>query len=307
MRYLLLLFIALPLCAEELRFTVDLEDGQRLTGVIPASLEVKTRFGKITLKTANIHRIETKKDHTEIHFANGDKLHGTLLEDLLFTAEIGSAWDLLETPFQQLSRRHGESLATPWSEAVNGLRSRLRLVESPKNDESGELVFEMELQNTTATNLTVEIPEFHPRVVSPKEMPTHARAWITCSGEQLLLQARERRLEEFEQVQTVYLKPQGSLVFRIVVPVEIRIKQAEQNRGGMRQLKKIAEQQRLKKEGKRIPVERHVEPVGTDTLDTLGGDFRGYFRIKMQGGERWHGTLLTPLLKTNWFEHQRNR
>ena len=285
-------FAAAEVVAPDL-FTAQLGDGQRITGTIPAQVEIKTRFGTFTVARGRIVSVRAGADHFELHLANGDELHGVIVSPLTLGAVDGPEIDLAEAGLETLGRA-APLLATDWSEPVHHLRARLIALDPPKGP-TGEMLLVIELQNTHPDEtLVLQRPSFHDRVIHPKQIHDHSHhdAWLTAFQEVEQLEERLQELEEIARPNGEHILPGGSYRLQVAVPYA----------GGARNVSRVHERRVGRDELEKLkePRKEVTHFFGTETLFVDPGriHFRGYYQARPPGNGAgdWRGSVTTPLL-----------
>jgi len=277
------------------QFAVSLQDGQRISGTLPAELRVTTRFGEFRVPIDRLESINPAKEQLAFHLMNGDILQGSVTGAFKLQSTFGPEIDLASAGLEGLQRA-ASSLHTHWSEAHNHLRARLRLLEAPSG-RRGELTLLVELQNTGKETLRLLKPNLNARVLSPKDLGRQDdyNAWITAQFERV---GREHA-QELRVVQAlrngphVHILPGGTYRLHITIPFEVE---------------RTARHEELEKMVEAVgdlqkPVRERTHFFGTETMEaqTGTGRFRVFYHVPENGGEadknaRWSGSVVTPTL-----------
>ena len=277
-------------------FAVEFEDGQRVTGSLDGTLQLKSDLGVFTLPTRLLLEIRrVTPNQYQCSLANGDVITGAIEKELAFHSENGPAIRLPRPGWVSLTRDLGR-LSTAWSEPVQGLRARLRLDGSPQG-RRGQLLLSLELQNMTKEALWLIKPRFLNHLPEPSEMRDTESydAWITAAQEEQ--RALHERLDEADRLgEWVGLNPGG--VYRVQVTVPWTTGGRDRDEIMEKQMEALRELQPNPK-----PQDLAVDLFGTEELYVGGHEvqFRGYFRCRPRGGEKrmgttWQSAVITPML-----------
>lgn len=287
-------------------FAASLDDGQRISGTLPAELTVTTRFGEFRVPIDRLESIKQENDQLEFHLMNGDVLQGSVKAPFKLQAELGPAIELTTAGLHTVQRATS-SLHTPWSEPSNHLRARLRLLEAPSG-RRGEMTLLVELQNTSKETLRLRKPNLQTRVLALDEIGRQNgyNAWVTAQFEQEGLQHVHAMDRMALRTSNVAILPGGTYRLHITLPYN------------------MDQQEQLEELEKRIEeLEEHHEPARERThffgmkplsAQTGIGRFRVFYHVpegraagkaERQRAIAWSGSIVTPTLAIPFPERPR--
>jgi len=282
-------------------FAASLNDGQRISGTLPAELTVTTRLGEFRVPVDRLESValseDKGKEQLEFRLMNGDILQGTVKGPFKLLATLGPELDLATAGLNGLQRATS-SLHTPWSEPNNHLRARLRLLEAPSG-RRGELTLLVELQNTGKETLRLLKPHLQSRVLAPRELGRQNgyNAWITAQFDGEDREQLHEAQELLQRGSRVPILPGGTYRLHITIPFETEgMKRLEAMEKLLEAIEEIQE-----------PARERTHFFGTQTLWAQAGTgrFRVFYHVpeaEAEGGEKakdqriWSGSVVTPTL-----------